>query len=169
MNQDTPDHIEERRQQWARELPELDTRGMAVLGRARVITHMARPAIEAVFERHGLNTGEFDVLSSLLRSGPPYALRPTELYSALMITSGGLTGRLARLERAGLIERLTNTADKRSYPVQLTTKGLECARAAIKEDMAVEAAMLDCLTEAEQATLSSLLRKLSKALEGQQQ
>ena len=63
---------------------------LAVLGRARLITLAVRPEIEAVFARHGLDTGEFDTLATLLRAGPPYRLRPTELFSSLMISSGGL-------------------------------------------------------------------------------
>ena len=98
------DRVGLRRRQWAVEMPGLDTSGMAILGRARVITLSARQAIEKVFDRHGLDTGDFDVLSTLLRSGPPYRLRPTELFRWLMITSGGLTARLARLEKRGLVE-----------------------------------------------------------------
>lgn len=163
------DHVEKRREQWRKELPDMDTRGMAILGRARVITHMARPPIEAVFERHGLTSGEFDVLSSLLRAGPPYTLRPTELYNALMITSGGLTGRLTRLEYAGMIERPANPDDARSSLVRLTRKGLEVARTAIQEDMKVEAELLECISPDDQETLAALLAKLAISLEEKQE
>lgn len=159
------DHIETRRRQWAREMPDLDTAGMAVLGRARVITLNVRPAIERVFARYGLDTGECDVLFTLLRSGKPYRLRPTELFNSLMITSGGLTGRLTRLEKAGLIERVPDAADGRSMPVGLTAKGLKTARAAFVEDMQLEAELLRGLSKTEQATLAALLRKLARSLE----
>lgn len=99
------DRIDERRAQWAEELPLVNTIGMAILGRARWVTLKVRPPIEAVFAKAGLDTGEFDVLATLLRSGPPYRLWPTELYRSLMISSGGLTNRLDRLENAGLIRR----------------------------------------------------------------
>jgi len=159
------DRVEIRRQQWAREMPDLDTVGMAVLGRARLITLNARPEIETVFARFGPDSGEFDVLFTLLRSGPPYRLRPTELFQSLMITSGGLTGRLSRLEKAGLVERLPDAADGRSLPVGLTAAGLEMARAAIIEDMRVEAELLACLSATERKTLAGLLRKLAADLE----
>ncbi len=159
------DHVGTRREQWARELPDVDTRGMAVLGRARWITLMARTAIEQVFAKHDLDTGEFDVLSTLLRSGPPYRLRPTELFTSLMISSGGLTNRLSRLEKAGLIDRPANEADGRSLPVRLTRAGRRRAEAAFREDMQVEAALLEGLTEDECATLAALLAKLAMSLE----
>ncbi|WP_243455774.1 MarR family winged helix-turn-helix transcriptional regulator [Sphingosinicella sp. BN140058] len=158
------DHVGLRRRQWARELLDADTRGMAVLGRARWITLAARPAIESVFARHQLDTGEFDVLSTLLRAGAPYRLRPTDLYRSLMISSGGLTDRLARLEKAGLIERVTAEKDGRSLPVQLTDEGKRRAEAAFRDDMRVEAELLGALSEDEQLMLASLLAKLAASL-----
>lgn len=155
------DGIDERRAQWAAELPEIDTRGMAILGRARWITLTARPPIEAIFKAHGLDSGEVDVLFSLLRSGPPYRLRPTELFRSLMISSGGLTDRLNRLIKAGLIRRAAAEGDGRSLPVELTEEGIRRAREAFREDMAIEATMLEGLTEEEQTQLAGLLRKLA--------
>jgi DNA-binding MarR family transcriptional regulator len=155
------DGIDERRSQWKAELPDVDTRGMAILGRARWITLTARPPIEAVFKAHDLDSGEADVLFSLLRSGPPYRLRPTELFRALMISSGGLTDRLNRLTKAGLIQRVAAEGDGRSMLVELTEEGIRRASEAFQEDMAVEAAMLEGLTEEEQTQLANLLRKLA--------
>lgn len=165
QSDDQDDHIETRRRQWAREMPDLDTTGMAVLGRARVITLNVRPAIEKVFARYGLDTGECDVLFTLLRSGKPYRLRPTELFNSLMITSGGLTGRLTRLEKAGLIERIPDASDGRSMPVGLTPAGVKTARAAFIEDMKVEAGLLQGLSRKERDTLAALLRKLARSIE----
>lgn len=159
------DHIDRLRAQWARELPDLDTRGMDVLGRARRIVLQSRPAIEAVFASHGLDAGEFDVLSTLRRSGAPYALRPTELYRSLMISSGGLTDRLNRLVKAGMITRPPSPEDRRSLLVQLTDKGRTIVEAAFREDMAVEAGMLAVLDDAERTALADLLRKLALGME----
>lgn len=162
---DASDHIDRLRAQWARELPDLDTRGMEVLGRARRIVLRSRLPIEAVFASHGLDAGEFDVLSTLRRSGAPYALRPTELYRSLMISSGGLTDRLNRLVRSGMITRPPSPGDGRSLLVQLTDKGRTTVEAAFREDMAVEAGLLTALNDAERASLADLLRKLALGME----
>ncbi len=154
------DGIEARRQQWAAELPDLDTMGMAILGRMRWLTLASRPRIEAVFAGHGLDVGEFDVLATLLRSGPPYRLRPTELFRSLMISSGGLTDRLARLAEAGLVLRTPSEHDARSLLVELTKEGRRRAEAAFREDMATESRLLAGLDEGEQAALATLLGKL---------
>lgn len=160
------DRIDKRRAQWAEELPLVDTIGMAILGRARWITVRVRPVIEAVFAKAGLDTGEFDVLATLLRSGAPYRLRPTELYRSLMISSGGLTNRLDRLEAAGLIRRGQPEGDARSVPVELTKMGCKCAETAFREDMKVEAELLlGGLTARERRVLEGLLRKLVLALD----
>lgn len=158
------DGIDARRAQWASELPQLDTRGMAILGRARWITLAARPRIEAIFSAHGLDTGEADVLFTLLRSGPPYRLRPTELYRSMMISSGGVTNRIAKLVKAGLVRQVASDGDGRSLPVELTEDGIARAREAFEADMAVEALMLASLSEAEQGQLAQLLRKLALSL-----
>lgn len=160
-----PDHIDRLRDQWARELPDLDTGGMAVLGRARRIVLQSRPPIEAVFAAHGVDAGEFDVLSTLRRSGPPYTLRPTELYQSLMISSGGLTDRLNRLAKAGLITRPPSPDDKRSLLVQLTDEGVARVEAAFRQDMALEARLLAGLGDADRRTLAELLRKLAHAMQ----
>lgn len=159
------DRVDERRAQWARELPDVDTTGMSILGRARWITLQVRPPIEAVFSAHGLDAGEFDVLGALLRSGQPYRLRPTELYRALMISSGGLSDRLSRLSNAGLIRRPPSDTDGRSLPVELTPMGRKLAESAFREDMAVESRILAGLSEKDAGALSDLLRKLALTLE----
>jgi DNA-binding MarR family transcriptional regulator len=162
---DETDHIDRLRAQWGRELPDLDTEGMAIIGRARWITLKLRPEIEAVFARHGIDAGELDVLNTLRRSGPPYRLTPTELYRTLMISSGGLTDRLSRLEKAGLVRRLPGETDKRSLLVELTKAGRDKAEAAFREDMALEKELIAGLSKAERKQLAELLRKFAKTVE----
>jgi DNA-binding MarR family transcriptional regulator len=159
------DAVGRRRAQWRQEQPEIDTRGMAILGRARWISLRVRPAIEAVFAKHGLDSGEFDVLATMLRNGPPYRLRPTELFRSLMVSSGGMTDRLNRLAARGLIERAPSEDDARSLLVVLTAKGQRMARDAFKEDMKVEAELLAALSRTEQEQLAALLAKLALSLE----
>jgi DNA-binding MarR family transcriptional regulator len=159
------DGIDERRAQWRRELPAVDTTGMAILGRARWIAHRVRSDVDAVFAKFGLDAGEFDVIATLLRAGSPYRLRPTDLYQSLLISSGGLTNRLDRLEHKRLLRRAAPDADARSVPVELTPEGRACAEAAFREDMRVEGELLSTLTRAEQSTLEALLRKLVVSLD----
>ena len=162
--QDDRDGVDDRRAQWARELPDVDTRGMAVLGRARRLTILARLRIDAVLASHGLDPGEADVLFTLLRSGPPYRLRPTELFRSMMVSSGGMTHRLGKLAAAGLILRRSAERDGRSLLVELTASGRQTAEAAFREDMALEAMLLDGLSDPEQVELAALLHRLEASL-----
>jgi DNA-binding MarR family transcriptional regulator len=148
-----------------RETPEIPLDGMEILSRARRLDQLSRFSIEAVFEKHGLDTGEFDVLASLQRVGAPYALRPTELYRSLMITSGGLTDRLNRLTQKGLVRRLADPSDRRSLRVELTPLGLTTIRAAFEEDMRVESDLLAMLGPDERKTLAALLARVLVVLE----
>jgi len=159
------DHVDRIHGQWIRELPDIDLDGNRIMARARRITLLSRPKIEAVFSRHGIDAGEFDVLATLRRSGAPYALRPTELYRSLMISSGGLTDRLIRLEERGLVRRRASPEDRRSLLVELTAAGATCAEAAFREDMLVENVFVAKLSTHERDELARLLRKLALQIE----
>ncbi|RCS25747.1 MarR family transcriptional regulator [Phyllobacterium salinisoli] len=160
------DHVDRLREQWRRELPDLDTEPMTILGRAFRLSNLVRPSIEATFAGFGLDRGEFDVIATLRRSGPPYRLTPTEMYSSLMISSGGLTHRLDRLEKGGLIRREKSQHDGRSVLVALTEVGVALAEEAFRTDMASESRFLHALDAEERETLAGLLRKLIVGIEG---
>ena len=160
------DHVDRALEQWSREMPDIEIKGADVLNRARRLVLESRGAIEETFKRHGLDTGEFDVLATLRRAGVPYTLRPTELFTALMISSGGLTARLDRLEAAGLIRRRASGDDARSVLVELSPAGKKKIEAAFRADMALENQMVSGLSEGERAELVHLLRKLTQAMKG---
>lgn len=159
------DHVDRLRAQWSEELPDLDTTAMSVLGRIYRLSNLVTPGIEATFARFGLDRGEFDVVATLRRAGPPYRLTPTELYAALMVPSGSLTHRLGRLEKAGLIVRRPSQADGRSIAVELSKEGRRRAEAAFRADMADERRLLGSMSREELTRLEALLRKLNLAVE----
>ena len=163
---DAADHVDRALAAWAREMPDVEIRGADVLNRARRVVLESRRAIEENFRNHGLDTGEFDVLATLRRAGEPYSLRPTELYRSLMISSGGLTARLDRLEGAGLIRRRAAGDDARSVIVELTREGRKKIEAAFRADMEIENRMVSGLSESERAELVRLLRKLTQGVGG---
>jgi DNA-binding MarR family transcriptional regulator len=151
-------------EQWNRERPDLDVSPMAVLGRLNEAASLiARDRLAPLFARFGLQSGEFDVLATLRRSGAPYALTPTALYEATMVTSGAMTNRLDRLEKAGLIARGPHPNDRRGIVVQLTEKGLALIDEAVTAHVANEHKILAGLTQAERETLSQLLEKLIRS------
>jgi DNA-binding MarR family transcriptional regulator len=152
-------------EQWKRERPDLDVSPMLVLGRLNEASSLvARERLAPLFARFGLQAGEFDVLATLRRSGQPHALTPTALYEATMVTSGAMTNRLDRLEKAGLILRGPHPNDRRGIVVQLTDKGLALIDEALSAHVANEHEILTGLTVAERGTLALLLGKLIGSL-----
>jgi len=148
-------------EQWKRERPDLDVSPMAVLGRLNEASSLiARDRLAPLFASFELQAGEFDVLATLRRSGAPYALTPTALYEATMVTSGAMTNRLDRLEKAGLILRGPHPNDRRGIVVQLTGKGLALIDEALTAHVANEHEILADLSDAEREMLARLLGKL---------
>ncbi|MGK5025694.1 MarR family winged helix-turn-helix transcriptional regulator [Janthinobacterium sp. RB2R34] len=152
-------------EQWQRELPALDTRAMQLVGQLGTVAQlMARDWLNPLFAEHGLQPGEFDVLATLRRSGAPYALTPTALYEAAMLSSGGMTNRIDRLETAGLIERQKHPTDRRGVLVALTGQGKELIDRLVLLHVANEQCMLAPLTAREQTQLGQLLAKLLQGM-----
>src|SRR3984885_5099452 len=152
-------------EQWARERPDLRMLPMAVFGRLNeAAERVVREHMNPLFARAGLQAGEFDVLATLRRSGAPYMLSPTRLYEAAMISSGGMTNRLDRLERAGVIERRPDPNDRRGKLIALTAAGRRLIDETITRHVANEEQLLSMLTTAEQEKLNALLRKLIAGL-----
>jgi DNA-binding MarR family transcriptional regulator len=147
-------------EQWRRERPDLDLAAIALLGRMGRLALLLQPAIERVFERHGLSQGEFDVLAALRRSGPPYTLTPSGLSTTLMLSRAGMTSRLDRLEAAGLVNRTMDPADRRSFRVTLTDHGYEVVDDAMTEHTANETELVASLTPEQRANLDDALRVL---------
>jgi DNA-binding MarR family transcriptional regulator len=146
--------------QWSwspRRLP-LDT--MAISKRiTRLARHLERLAVE-VLTPLGLEPGEFDVIATLLRSGPPHELTPTALNRSLMISSGGLTKRLNRVEERGLISRRLDPGDRRSLLVTLAEPGRELAETAVLAHAEATTELIERIPAAHREQLSGLLRAL---------
>ena len=159
-----PDQVDVILEQWRTERPDLDLTPMGVFGRIGVLARVLESRVDAVFTAHGLRQGEFDVLTALRRSGPPYTLIPSELSDMLMMSRAGMTNRIDRLVSAGYVERTLDPADRRSFRVTLTDKGREV----IDETMTDHAATLHHLTanlpEQELKTLTTALRHLLQTL-----
>lgn len=81
-----------------------------------------------------------------------------------MISSGGMTSRIDRLEKAGLVERLPDPDDRRGKLIALTERGLIVINETIGRHVANEVQLLKALTKSEQKQLSELLEKLIAAL-----
>jgi len=156
----SPDEVDRLVDAWQRERPDLDVAPMQVLSRVtRLARHLDR-ARRSAFAAHGLETWEFDVLSALRRSGPPYRLSPGRLLRETMVTSGTMTNRVDRLEAKGLVERRPDQTDRRGVLVSLTDAGRARVDAALAGLLDQERLLLADLPPDDQARLARLLRKV---------
>lgn len=160
------DAVDQILQQWRRERPDLDVGPMGLFGRlGRLRDHLARE-MEATFVAHGLTAAGFDVLATLRRAGPPFALSPGALLSTMMVTSGTMTHRLDQLEKAGFVRRAANPADGRGVIIALTEKGLAAIDAAVTDHVATQHRLIAALAPAERQVLDQLLRQYLTVFEG---
>jgi DNA-binding MarR family transcriptional regulator len=138
-----------------------------VLLRVYRLNDLARAHGQKQTSRHGLSLTEFAVLATLRGMPPPCELSPTELYSAVLISSGGLTKVLHGLEQRGLISRVADDKDGRSRRVRLTPAGRALAERTVATlQESGKEFFGDALSPSDMARLASLLRKVLLALEG---
>jgi DNA-binding MarR family transcriptional regulator len=121
---------------------------------------VALRSIDTVFGPHGINLGEFDVLAALRRGGAGTVLTPTTLARVAMVSPGGMTNRLDRLERMGMIVRRADPDDRRGSLVTLTAKGRTTTDRAVESLVAAENAMFSALSAADRRHFDRILDKL---------
>jgi DNA-binding MarR family transcriptional regulator len=157
METDSVDRIIEA---WRRRDPDLDASPLEVVGRLLICAGYLDRAIVAALEPFGLSFGDFDVLNTLRRRGERNGSKPRDLAQSSLITSGAMTSRLDRLERAGLIERDPDPTDRRGVLVRLTEEGERRAEQALQAVIAADEAFLEPLSQRQRKEVASTLRLL---------
>src|SRR3954453_18289294 len=127
---------------WTGTQPDVDLSPLHVTARLSRVGPLLARRQETVFGRFGLNRGEAGMLSALRLAGPPHRLSPTRLGRGLMLSSAGVTSRIDRLERRGLVRRLADPDDRRGVIIELTDEGLAVVDAAVAANIASERQLL---------------------------
>ncbi|MQY34567.1 hypothetical protein SRB17_25370 [Streptomyces sp. RB17] len=161
-----PDAVAGIVEDWARERPELDTSPLEVLARLHRSYLRYQSRMTARLEEHGLSVAGFDVLTALRRSGAPYRLTAGQLAASGLISSAGVTLRLDRLEKDGLLVRERDAEDRRVVYSRLTEAGLKKVDEVFAEHLENERRMLGELSPAERRQLARLLSKLEHSIVG---
>jgi DNA-binding MarR family transcriptional regulator len=125
------DRLDEVALAWARERPDLDLSLVGLFLRIKQAHYMHEQRLTAISRSVGVDVGELHVLLALRRVGAPYAMRPTDLFRSLLVTSGAMSKRIARLERMKLVARVADDDDLRSSNIMLSGTGVAAADAAI--------------------------------------
>ena len=155
--QDGIDRVEEA---WRRERPEIDVSSIGIISRLwRVSRHLEKERKDRLAEL-GTDRVTLDVLAMLRRSGAPYRRTAGELTHSSLITSGGVSQRLDKLERAGLVTRHIHPEDRRRIEVQLTPQGMRLVDDVLEDLMAHESRLLDVLSADDKGDLRRALKVL---------
>ncbi|WP_067486328.1 MarR family winged helix-turn-helix transcriptional regulator [Actinomadura hibisca] len=157
------DAVEAVLEQWRRERPDLDVSPIGVVGRVMRLARLWDKEIKDLLDEHDLEPGEFDVLSTLRRSGEPYALTAKTFLKASLVTTGAITLRVDRMAAKGLVDRVPDATDRRSVKIRLTPLGLEVIDRVLPLHLANEARLIESLDAAEHRHLTAALAALLEA------
>lgn len=147
---------------------EVDTGGLAVTGRILRLARRIEAARNQLLGELGLTVADFDVLATLRRRAGTDGLKAKHLQASVMITSGGMTKRLDRLQSAGLIERHPDPDDRRGVLITLTAEGRQLIDEALPVLLGEEATMIRGAigSTRDRERLAGLLRQLLVGMDG---
>lgn len=112
---------------------------------------------------HDFTLGEYDVIVQLANA-PGQGLRMCDLASAVLLSPSGLSRRVERLERAGLVRRERAATDARNIEAGLTTAGKRLFhRLQVTHHAGIKELFVDHFSARELATLEDLLGRLTHA------
>ena len=156
------DFVDKLIQEWLDAVPSLDLSGLPVIARIVRMSHYISQFVDANFARYNLNVGEFEVLAALARN-PDRQLSPKELQKKILISSGGLSNRINRLEEKKYIVRIPDPSDRRGVIVKITPEGRKLTLEAVVTHVAIEKALIQGLQAEDREQLAELLKKLIKS------
>ena len=111
--------------------PGTDAGGLPIVGRVLRLALLLQARREEQLASYGLTAADFDVLATLRRTGGNAPVNVRDLQRAMMLSSSGITKRLDRLEKSGMVSRHPDPADRRGVLIELTDAGRELIDKAI--------------------------------------
>lgn len=108
-------------------------------------------------KRFGITTAQFDVLVQIHLYAP---ITQSELAEKVIVTQGGMSRMLTRLEKEGYLIR---KQDWKTKTIRLTDKGISVLEEAMPAQLAFQSSFFeDVLTKEEEKTLYQLITKVHK-------
>jgi len=118
-------------------------------------------------ERHDLSHPEYEILVRLSER-PDHVMRMSELASGVVSSRSRLTHTVARLERAGIVERRASTCDRRGVECVLTPQGMAVLQAAAHTHVEqVRSLLLDAMSREEFLALGRSMERVADRIDPQ--
>ncbi len=138
----------------------------AIVGR-RALAHLSsrlaqivRSLLTEVLEPHGLTGQHWGVMVAIVREPGTDQRRVAERQG---IDANSASRYIDELEHLGLVRRVPSPVDRRSNQLELTAAGKQLRSKLLGPSIAAQDRALDCLNDAEKATLVSLLSRVVEA------
>jgi DNA-binding MarR family transcriptional regulator len=147
------------------DLDEAEHTSKALSLRLRRVADYLETELRRELATFGIELWEMELLGALKRAGAPHRLSAGALQHRMRLTSGGVTKRVASLERRGWVRRDIDPDDRRQILVSLTDEGMRRAREVFSAKTETEARQLAALPPATQRRLNNDLRLLLLSLE----
>src|SRR6476661_3776548 len=157
------DHLDEMLVVWAREIPDLDPVAEGIVERIQILAKGFDRSMDETLVKYDLDRRAFHLIGRLRSYGPPYRRSPGQLAGDMRLSSGAMTNRLDRLEKAGLIRRLPDPNDRRGQMIEPTAKGNAAWERTVGTQAEREQRIASVLSATEREQLHRLLRKLMRA------
>ncbi|OIJ92319.1 MarR family winged helix-turn-helix transcriptional regulator [Streptomyces monashensis] len=149
--------------------PAVQTAGPGgIFGRLMSITQAHQEVLISLCAQYGLRSCDVDVLALLRRCAEGEGMSPSRLARGVNLTSGGITARIDRLERAGLVVRCQEPRDRRALRVLLTEEGRAMADRLAAETARVQRAALQYVPNQRLRVLDDLLGDLERGIQASQ-
>lgn len=150
---------------WLAERPGTPVEGIGVVTRIWRLAKLLGEDRRRTLAEAGADAATLDLLSVLRRGGAPYRLTTRDLAERTRVTAGAISQRVARAERAGLVERARDESTPRGVAVTLTPRGHALVERLVDRVLGREAELTSCLTDQQRAALTGLLRDFLDELE----
>jgi DNA-binding MarR family transcriptional regulator len=150
---------------WSRLRPDENLFGLGVVQGLIWSGRLAEDLLERTAIASGLRRrGDYEVLA-VLRRAEPELLSPLQVAHQLQTSQSGMTGKLDRLERHGLIHRSPDPEDRRAITLGITDSGRALIDEAFTTSLSVYQSMLNEFSPSEVNDFEALLEKLLTRLD----
>jgi DNA-binding MarR family transcriptional regulator len=154
-------HVEE----WRQVIDDLDPLTEGIVSRMQKLVFLVKNARIRGLEGLGLASGEWELLHSLRRQGPPWRAASSALAADLLLSASALTNRVDQLEKRGLVRRVADPDDRRRVLVEPTDEGIALYERTMAEQGRFEQQLVELLPPERRGELNDLLRQLLAAAE----